>query len=420
MESDFDRQKFPVSGQFPPLDVNALHSLRCIPTSEEIRRTVFSMGKFKAPGPDGLQAIFFYTQWETIGNSACNMVKDIFISPGKIQDINNTLICLIPKEIVHSMKRKKGEIGLMAIKIDLEKAYGRLNWDFVYDTLAYIGFPTNAADIIKSCISTSSMNLLWNGRTTMDFNPTRGIRQGDPLSPYLFVLCIERLSHLIQTAMGAKAWKPIRLKKNGPWLSHLFFADGIFLFMDASLKQAVVVNQVLRVFCDASGQNVSQEKTRVFFSRNVIHVRSKEICDKLGYCMTNDLGGLGIRNLRVLNKAFIMKLGHGILTNRDALWVQVLRSKYNMDDILLPSIGQSTVASNLWRGVTKYWSKILERSRIMIGEGMKTKFWMDKWIPQVDHLASAASAPIPGKVLNHFVVEYVNEGDSWDWPSITP
>ena len=79
------------------------------------------------------------------------------------------------------------------------------------------------------------MHILWNGEVTEKFVPGRGIRQGDPLSLYIFVLCIERLSHGITQAVVDGRWKPIRLVKNGIPLTHLFFVDDLLLFVEASL-----------------------------------------------------------------------------------------------------------------------------------------------------------------------------------------
>lgn len=160
---------------------------------------------------------------------------------------------LIVQEVIHSMKRKTGKIGWMAIKIDLEKAYDRVKWDFVEDTLLQAGFSTTYTDRIMCCVRSSAMKVLWNGNVTESFYPTRGIRQGDPMSPYLFVFCMERLGHLIQDKLQNRSWRPISLSKDGPPLSHLFFADDLFIFEEASREQAHLIQDVLQDFCTSSG-----------------------------------------------------------------------------------------------------------------------------------------------------------------------
>lgn len=96
------------------------------------------------------------------------------------------------------------------------------------------------------------------------FQPSRGVRQGDLLSPYLFVICMEKLAHMIQAAMNDGNWKPIRLTRTRPPISHLFFADNIFLFAEASLEQVEIINNCLREFCIYCGLKISHQKTRVF------------------------------------------------------------------------------------------------------------------------------------------------------------
>ena len=179
----------------------------------------------------------------------------------------------------------------MTIKIDLEKAYDRINWDFLLDALKEIGLNDKIIDIIQNCVSTSSLHVLCNGFTTDSFTPLRGLHQRDPLSPYLFVLYIETLAHYIQFAVNHKAWKPIDLTKSGPKISHLFFADDILIFIETCLDQVQVVKTCLEIFCDASSQKVNAAKTKVFFfSRNVNHVQARELSQKLGFSLTSDLG----------------------------------------------------------------------------------------------------------------------------------
>lgn len=134
---------------------------------------------------------------------------------------------VVVQEIFHSMRKKKGKKGLMIMKLDLEKAYDRLRWDFVRDTLMDVGLPDKMIQIIMTSITSASMRLLWNGVETGDFRSSRGIRQGDPISPYIFVLCMERLAHRIRLETEKGVWKPIRLTRGGTMLTHLFFADDV-------------------------------------------------------------------------------------------------------------------------------------------------------------------------------------------------
>ena len=110
---------------------------------------------------------------------------------------------VIVQEVLHTMKSKYSGKGMMAIKLDLEKAYDRLNWDFLRETLLDIGIPADWTSLIMHCTASNAFRLCWNGDITDVFLPSRGIRQGDPLSPYLFVMCIERLSHLINEAVNS-------------------------------------------------------------------------------------------------------------------------------------------------------------------------------------------------------------------------
>ena len=94
----------------------------------------------------------------------------------------------------------------MAIKIDLEKTYDKLEWSFIRNMLIRENLPADLIDIIMSCISTISTSILFNGEAFDPIYPSRGIRQGDPLSPYLFILCMEFLGQLIEEKCNAKLW----------------------------------------------------------------------------------------------------------------------------------------------------------------------------------------------------------------------
>lgn len=133
---------------------------------------------------------------------------------------------IIVQEMLHSMRKKQGNTGYMAIKIDFEKAYDRLRWSFIHDSLIEMKLPQTMIKVIMQCISSAKLQILWNGEPTDSFTSTRGIRQGDPLSPYIYVICMERLSHLIENAVSNGAWKAVRASRGGPIFSNLAFARG--------------------------------------------------------------------------------------------------------------------------------------------------------------------------------------------------
>lgn len=119
-------------------------------------------------------------------------------------------------KMIHSMRKMRGKIGFFAIKVDLKKAYGRLNWDFIRDVLIELNYPSHLITIIMHYVTSVRTNVLWNGVRTDFFSPERGIRQGDPLSPYLFVLCMDKLSHLIAEAVEDGSWTLLRAGRRGP------------------------------------------------------------------------------------------------------------------------------------------------------------------------------------------------------------
>lgn len=116
------------------------------------------------------------------------------------------------------------------------------------------------------------------------------MRQGDPLSPYLFVLCMERLGHLIKPSVEAGLWKGIKVSRTGPCLSHLFFADDLVLFSEASQVQMREIRKCLEVFCRVSGQRVSLAKSEIFFSQTVEQDAASRIMQEAKMPITNNLG----------------------------------------------------------------------------------------------------------------------------------
>ena len=204
------------------------------------------------------------------------------------------------------------------------------------------------------CVTSTSMSILWNGEATEKFFLRRGVRQGDPLLPYLFVLCVERLSHGITQAMMDGRWKPIRLAKHGTPLTHLFFVDNLLLFAEASIDQVYIIDVVLENYCRSSEAKVNKTKTKVFFSKNVLSRDAHLIGNTFGFSATNDLGDyLGMPLIHswvnkatyqsILNKVDMRLTGwnaaHLFFTGRVTLAQLVLQTMpvYAMQTTLLPS-----------------------------------------------------------------------------------
>ena len=158
----------------------------------------------------------------------------------------------------------------MALKIDLEKNFDCLEWSFIREVLVHFNFPSNLIAIIMNCMSSTSFSMLFNGGKLPTFSPSRGIHQGDPLSPYIFILCLEYIGLLIQDKTANNTWKPIKASRSSPVFSHLFFADDLMLFSQASLKNNEAIDEVQTIFCCLFGQRVSKEKSRVLFSKTLL------------------------------------------------------------------------------------------------------------------------------------------------------
>lgn len=314
---------------FPSIS-QQLQPLLILPVSlDEVKNALFSMGPYKAPGPDGFQPIFFRTYWDIVAKDVWSVVANAFATGSIDQSLSETMIVPIPKvdeprnlkdfrpiilcnvmfkliskvlvnrirpylediisplqssfipkrgttdnaliaqELIHCMHKKKGKSGYLMYKIDFKKAYDRVVWNFLKLTLSEFGFPQQTINLIMNCTTSSSLSLKWNNVKPESFIPTRGLRQGDPMSPYLFVLCMEKLALLIEEKVAANQWLPIKVSKDGPAISHLFFAHDCLLFTKAKASQARLVQQVLDSFCLASGMKINIQKSRFLPSKNI-------------------------------------------------------------------------------------------------------------------------------------------------------
>ncbi|GMI71400.1 hypothetical protein HRI_000809300 [Hibiscus trionum] len=184
----------------------------------------------------------------------------------------------------------------MAIKVYLEKAFDRLHWGFIEDSLIGTSFPMGLRRIIMECVKTSIIQVQWKCALSHSFQPERGLRQGDPLSPHLFVLAMERLSHLINHSVAQGSWDPFRFFRHGLVLSHVCFADDLILYTKEDMTQAQNIHGILIVFGTSSGHRVSKRKTTMYFSPNTDSALQYEISSFFGFqivdCLEKYLGVL--------------------------------------------------------------------------------------------------------------------------------
>lgn len=126
---------------------------------------------------------------------------------------------LLAHETFHSMNISKNKIGWIILKIDIRKDFDTISWTFILKILEAFNLPTQWISLIKSCLCQMDYTPLLNGSKHESFKPSRGIRQGDPLSPYLFILAMDCLTTLITNAISLKTWKPFKLKSKFPCFS---------------------------------------------------------------------------------------------------------------------------------------------------------------------------------------------------------
>jgi hypothetical protein len=169
--------------------------------------------------------------------------------------------------------------GYCALKLDISEAYDRVEWPYLFAIMERLGFSKKWIDVITKCITSVSFSVLFNGERLEEFKPSRGIRQGDPISPYLFLICAEGLSCLLNS--NSHQERGIILAKNAPRISHLLFADDSILFFKASVREAEEIESLLAAYCDASGQRINYDKSSIYFSKKCSKTSKEEIKGKV-------------------------------------------------------------------------------------------------------------------------------------------
>jgi hypothetical protein len=208
---------------------------------------------------------------KVIANRLKTILGDI-VSPNQSAFVPGRLISdntILAYEMSHYMRRKKrGKDVYMALKLDMSKAYDRVEWPYLEGIMRKMGFEESFVRLIMECVTSVSYRFRVNGDLTDVVYPGRGLRQGDPISPYLFLLCAEGFSALLNKAEDEGLICGIKLAQTAPRVSHLLFADDSLLLLEANVQGVEAVKSILRIYEEGSGQMINREKSSVMFSSN--------------------------------------------------------------------------------------------------------------------------------------------------------
>ncbi|XP_074360896.1 uncharacterized protein LOC141701135 [Apium graveolens] len=250
-------------------------------TDNHIFDIIKKMKKNKAPGPDGVNVEFFLATWHNTGASFCAAVRYFFehgLMPSAIRlkkimpalvDISQSAFIpgrsisdniLMAQELFRGYERETG-VPKCALKIDLHKAFDSIHWSFILAVLKKMKFPDIMIGWIRACICSTRFSVKLNGIIHGYFKGTKGLRQGDPMSPYIFALCMNILScTLNNTPEGFKYhWRCKELR-----LTHLFFADDVLVFSRGSKQSVQHIMDSIKTFSGWSGLAPSINKSTSF------------------------------------------------------------------------------------------------------------------------------------------------------------
>ncbi|GLT59681.1 hypothetical protein SLA2020_324880 [Shorea laevis] len=289
---------------------------------EEIKEAVWNCGGSKSPGPDGFNFNFIQRMWSTLKKEICEFIREFHRNGKLVKGSNASFIVLVPKktnpqgmndfrpisligsmykiiskllanrlrmvmpsiisesqtafvgnrqitdgiiiinEMLHDMKR--GNKAGLIFKADFEKAYDNVDWGFLDFMMDKLGFAMKWREWMRECVSIATVSVLINGSPTEEFNVGRGLRQGDPLSPFLFLMVAEALSGLMRKAEETGMLKGIQVGKGELRISHLQFADDTILISEASEENAWAMKCVMRCFELISGLKVNFDKSWLY------------------------------------------------------------------------------------------------------------------------------------------------------------
>ncbi|WZZ00338.1 hypothetical protein YC2023_072666 [Brassica napus] len=220
-----------------------------------------------------------------LGAKLKTLMADI-MSPTQFAFVEERLITdniLIAHEMIHALRtNEKFSKDFMAIKSDMSKAYDRVEWGYLRVLLRAMGFDEVWIQRVMLCVSTVTYLTLINDQPFGCIQPERGLHQGDPLSPFLFVLCTEGLIHLIEQAVSKGLLQGIQFSENGPMIHHMLFDDDSLLICKAYSSQATEIMKIMSVYEHTTGQKDNVAKSAINFGAKVAEISRELIRQKTG------------------------------------------------------------------------------------------------------------------------------------------
>ncbi|XP_062118476.1 uncharacterized protein LOC133832109 [Humulus lupulus] len=362
-------------------------------TEEEVVNVIKNLNPTKASGVDGLPALFFQKYWNNVNKDVVSVCLKCLNGDGFVACLNETLIALIPKDTIfeaqsafvpgraiqdnaiigfegiHCLKKNfYGNGTKLALKLDMAKAYDRVEWGFIEAVMIKMGYSQKWVEKVMRCVRSVKFSILLNGNIKGDIRPSRGLRQGDPLSSFLFLFCAEAFSSLIRRAEQEGTIEGLKFVKDKISVSHLFFADDSMIFMEATQRDVVAFNNILNVYSRASGQLINLEKSDVSFGKCVSLEDQKKLAELLRVNLATVHGKyLGLPSFVGRNKREVFECVKDRVWKRLKGWKRSLFSAAGKE-ILIKAVIQAipTYAMSCFRIPKKIIDSL---------HGMAARFW---------------------------------------------
>ncbi|KAL4341194.1 hypothetical protein GQ457_08G031170 [Hibiscus cannabinus] len=270
-------------------------------TAEEVIAAFRDINPRKSPGIDGLPSGFFRQHWDILGEDFVSLCLDLLRGNAYMASVNETVITvskvlvnrmkailphcishtqaafvqgcaitdniLVANELVHTLHTSVSRLSQGAVfKLDMEKGFDRVEWPFLKAVMLLLGFALSWVDLIMRCVSSVSSRVRVRGALSVAFRPQRGLRQGDPLSPFLFLFCFEGLSATLTATQHEGHLRGVRASKHGPPVNHLLFVDDSLVFLRNNMSEVQCLKDILSTYSSVSGQKVNFSKSTAYFS----------------------------------------------------------------------------------------------------------------------------------------------------------